>query len=486
MDLTNLPPNKQPRRGQKFDFGRMILGNYVPPQARDLEEAILGVMMLVPAAILEVKAILAPEDFYVTSNQLICRTIFELSDQNQIPDILLVTERLREKELLEECNGVYYVVKLTNGVVSDANVKTYSYIVKEKSLARRLILLSGSIIDRVFGNEDLFETMYAVENELKGINTEIEKTRVTKVEHIAMRVIQRLETRMQNARNKVQDPNDVYTGFPEWDRINGPMFPGLYVIAGRPGMGKGVMLTEGVCRMAVRHPVGVINGEMTDEQFIVRMICNLLAIDNELWKKPGEFITDDDMRKVYESVQEVINLNLHIHNGTDIHEIANKIRLWVDQFGVKAIWADFLGLFKVPDEIGRYMTDTEKLNYIMEVLRSLAKDLNIPIILFCQLNRELYKRGSKEPNLADLKGSGKIEEFAYQISFLHRPEYYDPTAITDELGESTLGLCYQIIAKHRDGRLARLKHKFIPQFSQLKEWDQSLTTGWQPTATTPF
>jgi replicative DNA helicase len=115
----------------------------------------------------------------------------------------------------------------------------------------------------------------------------------------------------------------------------------------------------------------------------------------------------------------------------------------------------------------------------------LCKELNVPIILFCQLNRDLYKRGgNKEPNLADLKGSGNIEEYAYQISFLHRPEYYDITE--DELGESTKGLLYQIIAKHRDGKLDRLKFHFVPQCSQLRDWQSSPVRNWTPSDDAPF
>ncbi len=155
--------------------------------------------------------------------------------------------------------------------------------------------------------------------------------------------------------------------------------------------------------------------------------------------------------------------------------------MWVQTCSVKLILIDFLGLIRVPEDIGRYWTEVQKINYIMDTLRLLAKELKVPIIIFAQLNRDLYKRGgSKEPNLADLKGSGNIEEFAFQISFLHRPEYYD--IMEDELGNSTKGLMYQIIAKHRDGELKRIKYKFTPWFSKIDNWDFQEVAGWTPKA----
>lgn len=174
-------------------------------------------------------------------------------------------------------------------------------------------------------------------------------------------------------------------------------------------------------------------------------------------------------------MNEALNLKMHIENSRNIHKIANKIKLWVDNYNVKCVFADFLTLFKVPPELEKYYTKTQQVDYILDIFTQLCKDLKIPIILYVQMNREILGRhGIKEPNLADLKQSGSIEELAYQVSFLHRPEYYDDKSIVDENGEDIQGLMYQIIAKHRDGKLGRLKFKAKLQCSQITDWESSL------------
>ena len=174
-------------------------------------------------------------------------------------------------------------------------------------------------------------------------------------------------------------------------------------------------------------------------------------------------------------MEEAMNLNIRLEDKRRIDTIANKIKLWKQQDDIQCVLADFLTIFQVPPEHERYMTDTQKVNYVLNVFVNLAKDLKIPIILYAQMNREILGRhGKKEPNLADLKQSGSIEELAYQVSFLHRPEYYDPTATVDEDGNDIKGLMYQIIAKHRDGRVGRIKMKATLEKSQLSEWDEPM------------
>jgi len=273
------------------------------------------------------------------------------------------------------------------------------------------------------------------------------------------------------SKNNIVDEDLIYTGFEEWDKINGSLFPGVYIVAGRPGMGKGVHLTEMACRMGVKHEIGIINGEMTDEQLLTRIGCNLLDVDNFLFKKNPKYITEKEQELVAEAMNETLKLKLHIENNRYINKIENKIKYWIDKYGIKCVLADFLSLFKVPKELERYFTDKQKIDYCLEKFVALAKDYKIPIILYVQMNREILGRhGSKEPNLGDLKNSGSIEELAFQVSFLHRPEYYDANALTDEMGEDTKGLMYQIIAKHRDGELARLKYKAVLKSSKLEDW----------------
>lgn len=480
MELTNFNDNKK-RRKAPVDLGTMMYGK-VPPQAKELEEAILGAIMLERDAFDEVSAIIKPHVFYVDAHQRIFKAMQSLAQKHLPIDLLTVVEELKVKEELDLVGGPYFVTKLTNSVVSAANIDAHTRIVMQKYIQREMIRISGEIVNDAYEDcTDVFDLLRQAEDKVKGINFEIEETKSTRIENVAKNVIDAFESRAYYGQRNEINPNDVYTGVREWDRINGALFPGLNVICARPGMGKGVHMTELICRMGLNYPVGVVNGEMTNEQLMVRIGCNKLNLDNFLWKKPANQITDEDKKNVYAAMQEAIQLKLFIDDGRYIDRIANRITRWVKRDGVKVVLVDFLTILKVPDVIERYFTDTQKVNYIIDVLANLAKRLKIPIILYAQMNRENLKRtGSHEPTLSDLKQSGSIEEYAFQVSGLHRPEYYDEGQIIDEFGESTKGLMYQIILKHRDGLLGRIKFNAILQCSKLDDWDATIVPGWNP------
>lgn len=477
--------NRKDKNKKRVDLNSIVYGK-VPPQAVDIEKAVLGQILLFSSVLNEVVELLTPECFYTEAHQKIFKAMLALRMKSRPINILLVTEELRFKEQLEEVGGSYYLTQITNHVVSNTESVHYCRIILEKYIQRKIIEICGQGITTAFEDSaDVFDLLDLVTNQLRDINSEIRAKQNINVASVSIDVISSLHTKVHNARDGKVDPNEIYTLMPEWDKVNGNLFPGLFVIAGRPGMGKGVVMTELICRMAMKYPVGVVNGEMTNKQLLIRIGCNLKEIDNELWKKNPADITDDELKLVYASMQEAQTLQLHLEDSTYIHKISAKIRMWVEKYGVKCVMVDFLSLIRIPEEYAKYMTEVQKLNYVMEVFRELSKELKIPIIIFCQLNRDLYKRGgNKEPNLADLKGSGNIEEFAYQISFLHRPEYYD--IYEDDLGESTKGLIYHIIAKHRDGKLARMKYKFSPQFSKIDNWQFQEVVGWKPVPTIQF
>lgn len=451
-----------------------VMFGKIPPNSKEIERDILGIMLMESNTIKKVKEILTYTDFYLEANQKVCKAIFEISENNN-PDCLLVAEYLISSGEIDSVGGLYGITQLTEKVTGSTNIKAFCLIIKQKSAQRRLIEFSSFIIGSVYeGSDDVFETLSFAENKLKGINSELSSLQQTSLSSIAVNVITDFDERVYKAKNNIKDENAVYTHFKEWDEINGNLFPGLYIIAGRPGMGKGVHMTESICRMGKVYDIGVINGEMTDEQLLKRIGCNLMGIDNFLFKKDPKYVTELEQEKLHEAMNESLNLKLHIENSRYIHKISNKIKLWVENYNVKCVFADFLTLFKVPPELEKYYTKTQQVDYILDIFTQLCKDLKIPIILYVQMNREILGRhGLKEPNLADLKQSGSIEELAYQVSFLHRPEYYDDKSIIDENGEDIKGLMYQIIAKHRDGKIGKIKYRAKLECSQIMEWDSS-------------
>lgn len=447
-------------------FGKM------PPNSVDVEKDVLGYLLVDYKLVIDAKSILVADDFYKEAHKIIYQAICDVSEYGAV-ELRLVAENLKDNGKLDEIGGVYELVKLTNDVTQTLNLKKYCFIIKQKSISRKLIQLSGDVLTRSYEEkDDVFSVLEDTEFKLKKINHELSEIKATPLENVAMNVIERFDTKVYNAKNNIVDENEIKTHFSDWDKINGSLFNGLYVVAGRPAMGKGVHLTELCCRMGKHYNIGVINGEMTNEQLLTRIGCNLLNIDNFLFKKDPKYITEEEQELVKSAMNEALNLKLHIDNNRQIEKIANKIRLWVSKYNVKCVLADFLTLFKVREELERYYTDKQKVDYILNVFVDLCKELKIPIILYVQMNREILGRhGTKEPNMGDLKSSGSIEELAYQVSFLHRPEYYDPNSIVDENGNDTKGLCYQIIAKHRDGETGRLRLKAKLQCSQMSEWD---------------
>lgn len=449
-----------------YNFGK------VPPNAIDLEKAVLGAILLEKDAFQRAYELLKSEYFYIESHKIIFKSFERLSKAYLPIDTLTVVEDLKNKEELDIIGGAYFLVKLTDGVFSSANIQTYSRIILEKYIQRELIRISSDgITDAYEDKSDVFELIDNLESELKIINRSILGTKKINIEKISFSVISDLTDRVYMARNKIENLKDVYTGFPDWDRINGALFNGLFIIAARPAMGKSTHLVELACRMGKRYKVGIINGEMTNKQLLIRIGCNLKSINNFLWKRNPDSITDEELQLVSDAMDSCNELNLLLDDHTNIDKVVNKIKIWVEEEGVQVILVDVLSKFKVSEEKKKYMTDLQETNYVLNEFDSCTRRFGVPIILYAHLNRELYKRGSKEPNLSDLKGSGNIEDFAFQVSFLHRPEYYEPDVLIDENGEDIKGLCYQMIAKHRDGEISKIKYKAKLAYSQMKEWD---------------
>jgi replicative DNA helicase len=451
----------------------------VPPQARELEEAVLGALMIEKNAYdLLIDINLKPEYFYIDANQRIYSAIVEMNKKCLVVDLLTVVEELKNKGELDICGGAFYITKLTNKVVSTASIKQHAIIILDKYIQRELIRISNQTTIDVFNNDvDVHKLIDKLNEQSYQLTNILNNLSPVSITDVGMNIINKIRLKSHNAKNGIKNKKEIFTGIREWDNVNGALFPAVYTIAGRPAMGKGIHLTELICRMGKNYKIGVVNGEMTNEQLLVRIGCNLLSIDNELWKKDPLNITDTDIDNVELAMNEAINLKLFLTDEKEISKIVNKIKIWVRKDEVKCVLIDFLNIINVDEEKSKYWNDTQILNYVMGQLADAAKKIEVPIILYVQMNREILKRhGAKEPNMGDLKGSGKIDELSYQISFLHRPEYYDPNETVDEFGESTKGLMYQIIAKHREGVTKKLKLKAIMQCSQLRDWDENIYT----------
>lgn len=461
--------NNQKKQNQKqVDYTTLIYGK-IPPQAKDLEQHLLGIILLENArhdVMLDVKQILKPDDFYVDAHQRIFRAMVNMSQRGQTIDLPLTVEELRRAAELDIVGGPWYVTQLTDKVYQADGYLTYAKIIKQYSIARRLIHFSGEIMSRAY-EDDPFDSLEFAQEALFRIFEETKTTQTTDLSSIVVKAMQQM--------SGVNESESIFTCIEEWDKINGSLFPGLYVVAARPGMGKTAFVVQMICGMAKKWPIALINGEMTDQQIMRRIICNLVEFPNERFKIEFEKWPEEWKKHWYAGIQEFVNLQLHIYSESQkIEDVANMIRFYVKKYKAKAAILDFLQIMSVADRSAAYMTKTDRIDYCLEILRGLSKELGIPIIILSQLNREVNKRaGNFRPGLSDLKGSGTIEEYAFQISFLHRPEYYNTEGTVDEMGESVKGLCYQFIDKHRDGELKMdgIKHRFLPKYSRFEKWE---------------
>ncbi len=453
------------------DLSSLVYGK-VPPQNIKSEESILGCIMLEVGVYEIVSEIITAECFYKDNHQRIFRSFQRLFKKHIHINLVSVMDELRSTEELDSIGGAYALTGLTNAVVSSAAVVDWARAVYQSYLKREIIINSGENINDAYDDTvDAFDLVSRVEGKLRTITANVSQLNRIKVSNVAAKVFDKFVTRVYNAKNNIIDPNVVYTGIRDWDEFNGPLFRGgVYIVAARPGMGKGVLMTQMLCNMGKKTRVGVCNGEMTSEQLVIRVGCNLLGLDNELWKKEAADITEEEIQQVNDAMVAAQDIMMEIEDSNDIDKVRTKMYVWVKVLGVKAIFLDFITMYRCKTS-KRFLDATQQAEYVMDILATTAKELDVPIIAFAQLNRESITKGNvREPNLSDLKRAGEIEEKAFQVVFLHRPEYYTPDQGQDEMGESIKGLLYMICCKHRDGKTFRLKKKFDGASSRIEPW----------------
>jgi replicative DNA helicase len=460
----NLPQNTF----SQGDHGR------VPPQALDLEEAVLGAMMLEQNALTNIVDIIKPEVFYREAHQKIFKAIFALFSESEPVDILTVTQKLLSQGELESVGGAYYISQLTNRVASAANVEFHARIVIQKFLQRELIRISDGIIRESYeDSSDVFDILDKAEKELFAISETNLRRNYSDMHSLVKDAIHQIE----KAREQEGHISGIPSGFSAVDRVTaGWQKSDLIILAARPGMGKTAFVLSMARNMAVefKHPVAVFSLEMAGVQLVMRLI----ASESEL---PADKLKRGQLEQ-YEWEQ----LNAKLSNLTDaplfiddtpalsIFELRAKCRRLKAQHDIQLVIIDYLQLMSGgSDKSGNR---EQEISNISRSLKSLAKELSIPIIALSQLSRAVETRGgSKKPLLSDLRESGAIEQDADMVCFIYRPEYYK--IMEDEQGNSTEGLAEFIIAKHRNGSLEEIPLRFVPRFAKFMDYE---TIGFEP------
>lgn len=470
MDLTNLNRDKKNRRKTSPDLSTMIYGK-VPPQAKELEEAVLGAIMLEKGAFDTVVEILKPECFYVDSHQRIFNAMKSLANKSQPIDILTVVEELRSREELDLVGGPYYVTKLTNAVVSSANIDAHSRIVLQKFIQRELIRISGEIISDAYEDStDVFDLLDQAESKIYEVTSTHLRNNYETIDSVLVKTIQRIE----DLRHKNEDITGVPSGFPSLDRVTyGWQNTDLIILAARPAVGKTAFALN-LARNAALHPtkstpVALFSLEMSAGQLVQR----ILSAESEIWleKISRGKMEEHEMKQLYaRGIQRLAQAPIFIDDtpALNIFELRAKCRRLKNANNIGLIIIDYLQLMSGTGE-NRNSNREQEISNISRSLKGLAKELQVPIIALSQLSREVEKRkdGNKMPQLSDLRESGAIEQDADMVMFLYRPEYYDITQ--DEMGDNNRGETHVRIAKHRNGSLETIKLRALLHIQKFIE-----------------
>jgi replicative DNA helicase len=447
----------------------------IQPQARELEEAVLGALMLEKDAYSVVSEILKPSSFYDKSHELIFTAIQDLALNQKPIDMLTVIEQLRKKGDLETVGGSSYIAQLSQKVVSSAHLEYHARIVAQKFMARELITFSSNIAGKAFDeSNDIDDLMQDAESQLFEISQRNLKKEVVHIHPIIEETI----SLMTEAAKKEDGFSGVETGFKELDKItSGWQRSDLIIIAARPAMGKTAFVLSMAKNMAIDYktPVALFSLEMSNIQLVKRLITNVTEISGEKIKsgklEPYEWTQLDNKIKVLERSPIYIDDTPSL----SIFELRTKARRLVKEYNIQCIIIDYLQLMNAGSSGISSHSREQEVSLISRSLKGLARELNIPIIALSQLNRQVENRTSKDayeakrPQLSDLRESGAIEQDADIVCFIHRPEYYKLFA--DAEGNDLTGKAEIIISKHRNGSTGTILLSFKKDFIRFQNLD---------------
>lgn len=444
----------------------------LPPQAIELEEAVLGALMLEKEPINDVIEILKPESFYKESHQEIYSAIKELFEDSEPIDILTVTNRLRNKGKLDIVGGAYYITNLTTRVQSAANVEYHARIISEMSIKRELIRISSEIQQEAYDDStDVFQLLDKAEQSLFDVSDTNIRKNYDNMRTLMFEAIQKLEIK----RTQKSGLTGIPSGFTALDRVtSGWQKSDLIIIAGRPGMGKTAFIVTAMRNAAVEFnkSVAIFSLEMSSIQLVNRLISAEAQLEGDKIKKGN--LEDYEWEQLVHKTHRLTEAPIYIDDtpALTILELRAKCRRLVAQHNVELIIVDYLQLMSGESSRGSSGNREQEIAAISRALKSIAKELNIPVIAISQLSRAVETRGGdKRPQLSDLRESGSIEQDADLVIFLYRPEYYGLTE--DEAGNPVEGIGEVIISKHRNGSLDSVKLKFIGKFTKFTDLDEN-------------
>ena len=442
----------------------------IPPQALDLEEVVLGAMMIDKKGVDAVIDILHPYAFYKEAHQFVFEAIVKLFENTEPIDLLTVSSKLKSEGRLDKVGGDYYLVQLTQKVSSSAHIEYHARIILQKYIQRSLIKISTEIIEDSYDEtQDVFDLLDTAESKLYDVT----QGNIKKSTETAQSLVIQAKKKIEEISNK-DGLSGVPSGFSDVDKLTSGWQPSdLVIIAARPGMGKTALTLSMARNMAVAKniPVAFFSLEMSSIQLITRLISSETGLSSEKLRTGN--LEKFEWEQLNVKVSSLENAPLYIDDtpSLSIFDLRAKARRLSSQYGIKLIVIDYLQLMTAGGS-NKNGNREQEISTISRNLKALAKELNVPVIALSQLSRAVETRGgSKRPILSDLRESGAIEQDADIVSFIYRPEYYKIDEWDDEERTPSTGQAEFIVAKHRNGGLSNIRLKFISNLGKFENID---------------
>ncbi|MCT4697211.1 MAG: replicative DNA helicase [Candidatus Cardinium sp.] len=440
-----------------------------PPHALDLEEGVLGALMLEKEALVSVIDLLRPESFYKESHQEIYRAIVRLFNDSEPIDMLTVVNQLRKDGKLATVGGSYYVSYLTTRISSSANIEFHARAILEYAMRRKLIEISSMVQKHAYDpTMDIFNTLDRTEQALFEVSDGNVRKRYLEMRSLLVEAFDNLS----NRRTRTNGLTGIPSGFTALDRItSGWQKFDLIIIAARPGMGKTAFVLSALRNAAIDYktPVAIFSLEMGALQLVNRLISAEAELAGEKIKQ-GKLM-DHEWEQLLHKTAELSNAPIYVDDtpALSVFELRTKCRRLKAKHDIQLVVIDYLQLMSGDQNRGGGNREQE-IASISRALKSIAKELDIAVVALSQLSRAVETRGgSKRPQLSDLRESGSIEQDADLVLFLYRPEYYGLTE--DESGNPTQGLAEVIVAKHRNGALDQVHLQFMGRYMKFMDVD---------------
>jgi len=446
------------------DSGSLSQNLKLPPQNIEAERQVIGSMLIDPESIEKCMEHLEDADFYTKSNQIIFNSIIELYRQGTSADLLTLSDYLKAQNLLDSVGGTANLASLVDTIASSAHVEAYAKLIREKAILRKLINVGNRIVEESYkGATNINELLDSVEKEVFQVAERSMSRSAYQIREMVKDAFERIQKKFEQKSAITGIP----TGYDGVDRItSGLQKSDLIILAARPSVGKTALCLNMAANIAMRErvPTVVFSLEMSKEQLVQRLLCMESRVDGSRLR--GGFLMDDDWPRLTQAASLLSDAPIFIDDtpGMTTFELRAKCRRLAKNYGLGFIIIDYLQLMRVK---GKIESREREIAEISRSLKTLAKELDVPVLALSQLNRSLESRQDKRPVLSDLRESGAIEQDADIITFLYRDEVYHPD--TEEPGIAEL-----IIAKHRNGPTGVVKLAFLNEYTRFENLAEEL------------